>query len=369
MIIKKHADIIIIGGGIVGSSILFQLAEAGYTNSILLEKSKFASGSTNASGGFLRVLHNDFEHTKMAFEGLSEFDRIKMNCDFQKTGMVYVINSDDKPKYDHQIEWLKNNGASIDYLSSGEYETWSNIVQLKNTDTVIYEQEAGYLDPVTCTNDWINRAVELGAEAHEGINVQNILFFDNEIKGVRTSFGDIYCNILILAAGAWSSRLVRPLGIDLGMYSKAIQINFFENQKQTTHPIVIDEKSDIYLRPHAGGNSILMGQPTSEFEVNLEQDMSLNHEDTLQLIEQHNPQYNWLNINNLFGGRRSFDGFTRDAKGILKKEETIDGLIIASGWSGGGVKLSPSIGKKVTELVESVKKERTIHESFHRGRV
>lgn len=369
MIIKKHADIIVIGGGIVGSSILFQLAEAGYTNSVLLEKSKFASGSTNASGGFLRILHNDFEHTKMAFEGLSEFNRIKNNCDFQKTGMVYVINAQDKPKYDHQIEWLKNNDVSIDYLPLSEYETWKNIVQFKDTDSIVFEKEAGYLDPVSCTNDWINKAVKKGAEAHEGIDVQKILFSENEIKGVRTSFGDIYCNILIIAAGAWTSRLVRPLGIDLGIYSKAIQINFFENQKQSLHPIIIDENSDIYLRPHAGGNSILMGQPTSEFEVNLEQDMSLNYEDTLQLIEKHNPQYNWLNINNLFGGRRSFDAFTHDSKGILKKEDTIDGLIVASGWSGGGVKLSPSIGKKVTDLVESLKKERTIHESFHYGRM
>ncbi|MCM3216675.1 FAD-dependent oxidoreductase [Niallia taxi] len=352
--IRSHVDTVIVGGGIVGSSILYQLSKKGLVNTVLIEKNKFASGSTNASGGFLRMFHQSFQHTVMAYEGFNEFEEMKEKCKFNKTGMAYIINEKKHKNHRSQVDWLQQRNINIDYLPSSKYHRLINTVNLKSSDIVVYEEEAGYIDPIICTDEWIAKSKKLGANAYEGIEVEKILVNKEGIKGIQTSYGKINCNNLILATGAWTNKLLRPLGIDLNLYSKAIQINFFNKNENISisSPIIIDDNTDIYLRPYLEKN-ILIGEPTNEFDIDPDEKMSLNYQDTIKLINRNHLKYDWLEFTNFSGGRRSFDGFTRDSKGILKEDENIKGLIIATGWSGGGVKLSPSIGKKVTKLILS----------------
>jgi glycine/D-amino acid oxidase-like deaminating enzyme len=352
---KSTAEVVVVGGGVIGAAILHELATHGIKNSILLEKGYFAGGSTGYSGGILRIYHPDTFLSDLAAESFETYLRFEEEmgetCRYTQTGLLYFEPESRTPKVIKEIERLNGNGYQLEIIKSTKEKKRFPTINWEGIGTAIYEPSAGFADPVLATRAWIRKARELGAMACEGIQVKEVLVEKNRVVGVNTNVGVIHSPLIIMAAGAWSTALLANLDISLPVRSKCIQVFFLDRQKKIEqHPSFIDDTTGLYGRPESQKLS-LIGYPIDEWDINpdLIQTIDLKGFETLQEISE--KRLSWFQKALLSGGRRSFDGYTPDNRGILKYSSRIDGLLIATGWSGGGFKMAPGIARRVINLI------------------
>lgn len=289
----------------------------------------------------------------MAKEGINDFFSISEEIKFKRTGMLYVENETQHTKMEKQIAELQNSGHNITILSSKVLKKEFKFINFPQNSCVAYEEQAGYINPSLATNTWIETSKAKGALACEGIEVKEILMDNDCIVGVKTSYGTIHCKHVVVAAGAWSGKILDTIGINLPIRSKVIQIHFFDEIGQKDHPIFIDDSTGLYGRPDNLGIS-LVGYPVDKYDIDPDKKMSINPDDLEKMIENSKGRLPRLNKNLFIGGRRSFDAYTSDSRGIIEQFPQAEGLIVATGWSGGGVKLAPGIGKRIAKMITGI---------------
>ncbi|MDP5274709.1 NAD(P)/FAD-dependent oxidoreductase [Chengkuizengella axinellae] len=351
-------NIVVIGGGVVGASILYQLAKNGYSSSTLLEKNQFASGSTSKSGGFIRIYHTDSYLTELARNSFQTFvnfnEEFDCSCGYIKTGLLNLVPSSRMEKVFYEVEELKKQGCNIEFLSFEEGKERFPSLKWDGIGAAVHEPNGGYADPLLTTRAWIQKGRSLGAMALEGIEVNEIMHTNKKIVGIDTSIGFIQADVVILAAGAWSDKFVKQLGLDYSIRSKHIQIQYFKRpESSSTPPAFIDNVTDLYSKPEQGGLQ-LIGYPMNEWDINPDESKAIHFNETKRVKEIAEQRFDWMDQSMFSGGRLSFDGYTPHEKGIIEAVPGMDGLILAAGWSGGGFKLSPAIGKRVIRIINSI---------------
>jgi glycine/D-amino acid oxidase-like deaminating enzyme len=175
---------------------------------------------------------------------------------------------------------------------------------------------------------------------------------DSKVLGVETSAGRIDAGAVVLAAGAWSPRICRELGIDLHARPKAIDtVAVARPADLPSHMVFIDNVQGNYFRTEAGGLT-LVGVPCQEWDID---------PDTLgsglpphaaglgaQLVTHRIPA---MERATLARGYRAFDGYSRDRHAILGAVDGVDGLYLATAFSGSGFKIAPAVGMCMAELI------------------
>lgn len=345
----KTADVVIIGGGVIGSAILLEAARQGVGQAVLLEKSTFATGSTGKSGGFLRVYHTDPAMSDLAVPSFPEFLEIGAHIGYVRTGLLMLEPADRLEAMDREVRRLQELGCEVERLTMEEGAARFPGMNWSGVGGAVYELQGGYADPVLTTRFWIKEARARGAMALEGTEVVEILQENGQVTGVRTNRGVIETRNVILAAGAWSARLVQSLGLELPVRSKTIQIHFLKRPDEAEgHPAFLDDTTDVYSRPDQFGTS-LVGLPVDEWDI--DPDRPVPADDAVRLRQAAAQRLPWSADAMVAGGRRSFDGYTPDGRGVLRAAEGMQGLHYAAGWSGGGYKLAPEIARRVMKEI------------------
>lgn len=347
----KQAGAIVVGGGIVGASISYSLANMGIDDVVLLDKENIASGSTKHSGGMIRIFHLDSYLSEMASESFRFFLNHPLETGYVQTGTLFLLGEEDLTKAKMEVGKLQEAGQTLRLLSRADGEKRFQIFKWAGISGAVYEENGGYVDPVSTTQFLISRSQELGTMVYEGLSVEEIIVREQQVVGARTQMGIIESPIVIVAAGAWSSQLVKPWEIGTPIRSKAIQVHGFKSIKNSEPlPCFVDNITGLYGRSTAR-NLSLIGYPTDDWDIDLEikQSMDSNHGEVTKRVAL--DRINWMGTGDFVDGRRSFDGYTLDGRGRITSLGGIRGLILASGWSGGGVKLAPSIGQRVAKLI------------------
>lgn len=353
----ETVDVVIIGGGVVGAATLYALAASGYKKVMLLEKNRFASGSTGKSGGFIRVYHTDPWLSDLAGESFSTFldyeAKMGQSCGYVQTGVLFFEPHDRVEIMQDEVKRLNQKFRySIEVLTPEEGKAQFSDFDWQGIGGVVHEARAGYADPVRTTQGWIDRARELGTQACEGVFVENILTECGRIIGITSSLGRIACDVVILAAGAWSAPLLQGLGPQLPVRSKAIQIYFFQRPvSASVHPTFLDNTTDLYGRTERGGLS-LIGYPVEAWDFDPDEVQPVDWSTAPKVQSIAGQRFPWVNQASVVGGRRGFDGYTPNYRGILEVSTDLKGLIIATGWSGGGFKLAPGIAQRIVRMID-----------------
>ncbi|KEO82583.1 NAD(P)/FAD-dependent oxidoreductase [Tumebacillus flagellatus] len=349
----QTADVVIIGGGVIGAAILHEVARSGLGRAVLLEKSTFGAGSTGKSGGFLRVYHTDSFLSDLAAASFHEFLELRAHIGYVRTGLLMLEKAERVTEMEREVERLTKLGHNLQSLSGSEGAERFGGLEWQGVGGAVYEPDGGYADPVLTTRFWIKEARSRGALASEGTQVLEILHDNGRVTGVRTNRGVIQTSCVVLAAGAWSAELLRPMGIQLPVRSKTIQIHFLMRPEEAVeHPAFLDETTDIYARPDQSGLS-LVGLPVDEWDI--DPDLSVPADDAVRLRQASAKRLPWSESAWVSGGRRSFDGYTPDGRGLLKPADEVQGLLYAVGWNGGGYKLAPEIARRVVQDIQNRK--------------
>jgi sarcosine oxidase subunit beta len=356
---SKTADVVVIGGGINGAAIAFNLAKRG-TRVALLEKRSIASGPTGRSVGIIRQHYSSAVTARMALRGLQEFenfdDMVGGECDFHQTGFLLSAREEELETLEANVALQQSVGINTSIISVDEIRELEPDLNTDGLVAAAYEPESGYADPHSTTSAYVNRAEELGAEIFTGTCVREILVEEGRVAGVRTDEGRIAAATVVLAAGPWSPLLSGHLGIELPIDSITSEVCYYRwAPEMECRTILIDTSLGLFAKPETGrlmmaGSVETKEPPTPPIDPdNYGDGVDFDTVDKYaQLVMRRFPA---MNHGEATGGYTSLYDITPDWNPILGPLPGIEGLFCAAGSSGHGFKLAPAVGEILANLV------------------
>lgn len=350
------AEAVIIGGGVMGCSILYNLAERGVTDTVLLERDVLGSGSTGRSQAILRMHYSNEVTTRLAWDSLSifrDFHEITgMPSGYTKTGYFVIVGPEDRDAMLENVAMQRGAGVDTSIVTAEDVEEIAPMVRTFDGESFAYEPESGYADPYSVTTGYANAAREKGAEIRSESPAVGIEVTGNRVTAVLTENERIETPIAVVAAGPWSGPLLASVGVEVPLRPIRHQVVMLRRPQDAVpdHPIIGDVVNDMSPRPDAG-NLTLIGvgedEDASPDTFNQGVDMPMV-EATFEKLVQRMPGM----AQALFrGGWSGLFTTTPDWHPVLDKVEGINGLYLSVGFSGHGFKLSPMIGVVMSELI------------------
>ena len=218
----KSADVVIVGGGIVGSSIAYHLTERGCSDVLVLERETHQGlGSTGKSMGGVRAQFATKVNIQMSLYSipfLARFEELTGHpSGYRPQGYLFVASSKS------HLEYLRANQARQAELGFERVELLKpedvlRIVPQLRADDVVggsFCSTDGFVDPYSVMNGFTARAVERGARIEKGVEVTAILRDDNGVVGVETTRGRVQTRTVVNAAGPWAAQVARMAGVQL----------------------------------------------------------------------------------------------------------------------------------------------------------
>jgi sarcosine oxidase, subunit beta len=345
------ASVVVVGGGVMGCSIAFHLAERG-TDALVLERGTICSGMTARSGALVRMHYTNEPEARMALAGLGYFrdwqERVGGWCGFTVTGAAILVGPGEGERLRRNVAMLRRVGVDTEAVTPADLAAEHPELDLTGVEMAAVEPGSGYADPVATTFAFASRAVDLGARIGQGVAVRGLAVAGDRVVGVETDDG------VVLACGPWVDPLARTAGFELGITPERSQIAFFRRPAAARrHPVVIDGVLGTYFRPHGGELSLLGVEAGHHLEVE-----AIDRE-----VEGYDHQVVAPALGRLAGRVPSFAGapFARghrgvydtsaDSRAVLDAAPGVAGLYVAGGFSGTGFKKSPAVGACMAELV------------------
>ena len=351
-------DAVVVGGGVMGTSILYNLAVRGVKAPVLLERDTLGSGSTGRSSGIIRMHYSTEISTRLAWESYRIFQNFPDvvgggDVAFVKTGFLVIAPEDAVDGLEHNTAIQQSVGVPTSIISLEEAREVTPGFVLDDSEAFGWEPESGHADPSGTAMAYANRARDLGATVVLESPATNVEIRDNRVVAVVTANERYETPIAVLATGPWSARFLPKLGIDVPLEATRHEVFFIRRPTDLipTHPGGADLANLTYFRPE-GSDLTLVGNGNVEHEVDPD---TYNPKPTMDYVEDI-----WMRLarripdmadGEFFTGYAGLYTSTPDMHPIVDKVEGIDGLYVCTGFSGHGFKLSPTVGICMAELV------------------
>ncbi|HEY6102495.1 MAG TPA: FAD-binding oxidoreductase [bacterium] len=349
-------DVIIVGGGIFGAAAACFLTER-RLNVLVLEGREIASGATGWTSGIIRVHYSNEPEARLALLSRTYFrewsEAIGGTAGFRETGFLRIVGRHDRDRLLENVAMLRRIGTPVELLEPDDLRQLQPDLAVDDVGGAAYEPEGGFAVGVEATRALIARAVAGGAEVRQGSMVTAVrVVAGGRVTGVETSGGPIASPRVLIAAGAWSAGLLRPIGIDLPVRVKLIRAGLVTHPPggRLRHMTTYDDAIGTYFRPDAGTRT--------EFGLRYVWDVSpelgpaaVGMEvlaDGAQHLVRRIPA---LTDGGLVRGWGAPDGFSSDGASIFGAAPGIDGLYLAIAGSGTGFKIAPAAGLGLAELI------------------
>jgi dimethylglycine dehydrogenase len=264
---RTHAQAVVIGGGVVGCSILYHLAKAGWTEVVLLERSELTSGSTWHAAANIHGLHDSTNISRLQHYTMTLYKDLEaetgQSCGVFQPGSLYLAQTEDRA---HQLRLqeakARRYGMEFHAIARDEAERLHPLVDFDGVRLIMFEPGGGNVDPSGVTNAYAIGARQRGAEVHR---FTPVIATDCQPDGtwiVRTEKGDIRTPWVVNAAGLWAREVAAMAGIDLPLLPTEHQYFVTETIDaiaaiERRLPSVADRDGEYYLRQE--GKGLLVG--------------------------------------------------------------------------------------------------------------
>jgi sarcosine oxidase, subunit beta len=351
-------DVVIIGGGIVGSSIAYHLVSAGCRNVLVLEReTAVGKGSTGKSMGGVRAQFSTPVNIQMSLYSIpfyASFDeRLGHPCDYRPQGYLFCATSDRhmtylRTNYEKQVAMgLKN----VRLIEGSEIRAM--FPQLSGDDIIggSFCSTDGFVDPYSAMNGLMTWAVDHGATLRKNTTVTGILRDEKGITGVETNSGPIATRKVVNCAGAWAASVAKFVNIDLPVEPLRRMLVPSEPFDQFPHtaPMIIDMSTGFHFRPESRGFLLAWNDPEetpgfkTDFDPAFVEKILIRAADRVPCFADLpvNPKRAWAGLYEM----------TPDHHPILGEVPEVPGFFLANGFSGHGVMHAPATGKILSDLI------------------
>jgi sarcosine oxidase subunit beta len=352
---RTHADVVIIGGGVIGTSIAYHLAKMGAEHVIVLEKeSMLGMGSTGKCAGGIRQQFSTEVNIRLAMESVRFFEafgeEVGADPEFRQYGYLFLATSEeDAAAFQHNVSLQRNLGLAVDVLSPQEVAELVPSLNVEDVLLATYCPSDGYADPHSVLQGLAKGARRLGVEICTETEATAIEVAANQVRAVGTNRGRIETSVVVDAAGPWLATVARMAGIELPVLPYRRQI-FVTNPFPAIPdplPMVIDFQPSFYFRKEGPG--ILMGmtdeQEPSSFNTHVDWDF------LEQVVEKAIHRAPVLAQAGFMDGWGGLYAVTADDNAILGPLPEVEGFICAGGFSGHGFMQAPAVGRVLAEMI------------------
>ncbi|MDP9326945.1 MAG: FAD-binding oxidoreductase [Actinomycetota bacterium] len=352
---NETADVVVVGGGVVGCSAAYHLAEAGAGRVLLLERADaVGTGSTGACAGGFRFQFSSKINVELSLASVPMIvdfsEEHGLPLDVVQNGYLFLVR--DRPAwatFAAAAEMQRSLGVDARLLTPDEASAVAPGIAQEGLVGATFCPDDGIADPAGLTLGYATAARRAGAELRLGTEVAEILTRAGRVTGVRTSEGDVGADAVVNAAGPWAGTLAATAGIELPLEP-------IPRMVVTTGPfpgvperrtLVIDAATSFYL--HREGEGVLMGMGgvDERASFSLEVDDRFVEEELLPAAVRVFPPLELAGIAASWAGLYEM---TPDRHPILG-ESPVEGLWLAIGFSGHGFQHAPVVGKLMAEMI------------------
>jgi sarcosine oxidase, subunit beta len=350
---KKTADVIIIGGGIIGLSIAYHLAEKEAGNITVLERDLLAQASTGLSLGGIRQQFFHPDNIQLSQASLKVFENFKrdfgVDINFRQAGYLFLIQQPDTwTDFLSAAELQKELGVPIEVLSPEEIKKGWPYINTEGLQGGTFGSADGYADPYQAAMGYAKACRNLGVSIREKTEVIDLMIDNGQVSGVETSSGNISAPVVVNAAGAWAAQVGKMAGVDLPVNPyrrQAFMTKAFDLIPKPV-PLVIDQDKAFYFRGEDPG--IIMGMSDhdepSSFRTHTDREFL---ERVIEAAVLRAPVLEQARIMRGWGGLYAI---TPDSNPIIDALP-IEGLYCAIGFSGHGFQHGPAVGQIMADLI------------------
>ena len=357
-ILTETSDVVIVGGGVVGASIAYHLAEAGCTNVLVLEREPhLGRGSTGKSMGGVRAQFSTEINIRLSLYALDFFARFTeaTGCPagYRPQGYLFVATSDQhlaglRTNYQLQVAC---GVKTVELLSPAE--VLRRLPQLRPDDIVggSFSSTDGFVDPHSVMTGFMQRATDKGVRLWKGAEATAIVQDAQGIAAIETTRGRVTTRTVVNAAGPWAAHVAALAGVPLPVAPLRRMLVPTEPFPLIAReaPMTIDMATGFHFRPEGLGILLAWSDPeeTPGFKTNFDSEFI---EKILLRAVGRVPCFEALEVN----PKRAWAGLyemTPDHYPILGAVPEVPGLYLANGFSGHGVMHSPATGKVLADLI------------------
>ena len=363
---RNSAEAVIIGGGLAGTSICYNLGSRGVKDTVLLEREGLGAGSTGKSSGvstgfslllFTHGSESALPISLMAKEGQKWFKNFKelvgAESGWKEVGVMFLSGEDYGPALRAGFAKARELDFENKELSREDLKELAPYLEPGDFDFLGFEPRSGFGDPPGVTQGYASAAGRLGAEISLGNAALEVEVEGSRVTGVVSEQGRIATDTVVVAGGPWNGKFMKKLGYNLPLQPTRHEVFVLKKSPKTpvTHPVIFDLIEMTYMREES---------PDLMLGGDIAKDEHADPDDYDQGTTMAQTQRIWGRLSSLMPSLAdaelftSFSGLytnTPDNLPILGKVEGVDGLYFAGGFNGYGFKLSPATGIVMAELI------------------
>lgn len=352
----KKAEIIIIGGGVIGASVAYHLTEKGAKDVVILEReATVGNGSTGKATGGVRAQFETEINIKQSHYSIGFFENWDFDCGYEPRG--YLFFATDAAQFDYlkrNVEKQKSLG--VKGVETVDAQTISEIVERINCADIVggsFGARDGFINPLGVLEGFTKKAIENGARIQTETEVFSIETANGKVKSITTNKGEIESKIVVLCAGAWAREIARTAGIDLPVDPLKRQIVWAQSETdlQANLPMVIDLGSGFHFRPAKDSRrEVLFAYPDQDKKLSFDTNFDESFIPKVYERAKHRAPFLYETKVVRERCRAGLYENTPDHHAIIGGCET-ENLYFCSGFSGHGVMHSPAAGRAVAEII------------------
>jgi sarcosine oxidase subunit beta len=352
----ERAEVIVVGGGVMGLSTAFHLAEAG-VDVLLVERDELGSGSTCRAAGGVRAQFSDPANIELARRSLAAFERFGQRpgaeIDLRQHGYLFLLDDEaDVAAFEAGVRLQNELGVPSRMLTVDQALELSPLVVGDGLLAAAFSPTDGHCTPEAVVQGYARGARALGARIRQHCAVTGIEVADGVITGVRTTQGLVDTSTVVVTAGAWSAALGEMAGVSLPVAPLRRQIIVTSELPDLPAdlPMTIDFGTTFYFHPEGLGLLVGMSDPDQEPGF----DLTTGDEwlpGLAEAVQRRAPALAGVGIAHRWAGLYEM---SPDHNALIGEARQVSRLLYATGFSGHGFLQGPAVGEVLRDLVLGV---------------